>query len=472
MKADASLGGRLLLGAAVLIVVALAIAAVVIGFVLHRFVQGQIDQRLDTQVAFLASTVHVSPAGDLSLDGSADGPPFDRPGRGWYWQVSGPRNLLRSRALGDDTLDVSRLPLPPPPPPPPHRSGSPPPPLPRAGPPPRPADGPGPGGEALHYRIQHIAIAGLPVEIVATSPRAAVMAPLREAMTTLGLALLALGAALLIAIILQVRLGLRPLDRLRGAIAEVRAGRRSTVPEEQPAEVRPLVSELNELLKQNAANLERARAHVANLAHGLKTPLATLGVALSARDDGDGASRSKLAELVDLMERRIRHHLGRARAAALAGPTRSRTTLAPAMADLGNVLSKVHAARGIAFSSDVPASLAVACEPQDFDEIAGNLLDNAFKWSATTVSVRATDEARRVLLQIEDDGPGLVPEQVPHLLKPGQRLDETAPGFGFGLSITRELVDLYGGSLDFASAPAGGLCVSLRLPKAGAEPAP
>jgi len=471
VKADASLGRRLLLGAAVFVVLALAIAAIVIGFVLHRFVQGQIDQRLDTQVNFLASTVRVAADGDLSLDGSADGPPFDRPGRGWYWQVSGLRNLLRSRALGDDTLDVSGLPLPPPPPPPPDRTGSPPPP-PRAVPPPRPADGPGPGGEALHYRIQHVVIDGVPVEIVATAPRAAVMGPLREAMVTLGLSLLVLGAALLLAIVLQVRLGLRPLDRLRGAIAEVRTGRRATVPEEQPAEVRPLVSELNALLKQNAANLERARAHVANLAHGLKTPLATLGVALSAGGDGGSEDRRKLAELVDLMERRIRHHLGRARAAALAGPTRSQTPLAPAIADLGNVLAKVHAGRAIAFTADIPAGLAVACEPQDFDEIAGNLLDNAFKWSTTSVTARAVAEGRWVLLQIDDDGPGLSPEQVTHLLKPGQRLDETAPGFGFGLSITRELVDLYGGSLNFATAPRGGLCVNLRLPTAGAGSAP
>lgn len=464
MKADASLGRRLLLGASVFIVVALVVAAIVIGFVLHRFVQGQIDQRLDTQVNFLASTVRVTPAGDLSLDGSADGPPFDRPGRGWYWQVSSPRNVLRSRALGGDALDVAGLPLSPPPPPPPHRAGSPPPP-PRTVPPPRPADGPGPGGEALHYRIQHIAIDGVPVEIVASAPRTAVMGPWREAMTTLGLSLLVLGAALLLAIVLQVRLGLRPLDRLRGAIADVRTGRQATVPEEQPAEVQPLVFELNGLLKQNAANLERARAHVANLAHGLKTPLATLSVALSARNEAK--NDGKFVELVDLMERRIRHHLGRARAAALAGPTRAQTLLASAIGDLGAVLAKVHAGRGIAFSADIPAGLAVACEPQDFDEIAGNLLDNAFKWTSTAVIVRAVAEAKWVVLLIEDDGPGLSPEQVPHLLKPGQRLDETAPGFGFGLSITRELVDLYGGSLDFATARQGGLAVGLRLPRAG-----
>jgi len=450
MRPDDSLGRRLLLAASAFIAVALVIAAVVIGFVLHRFVQGQIDQRLDTQITFLASMLHANSAGELSLGGSADGPPFDRLARGWYWQVSGPHNVLRSRALGAGTLDLSTLSLPPPPPPPPDR----------AMPPPRPADGPGPNDQALHYRIQRLAIDGVPVEIIAAAPRAAVMGPLREAMTTLGLSLLVLGAALVLAIVFQVRLGLRPLDRLRRAVADVRAGRQERLPEDQPVEIRPLVSELNALLKQNAATLERARAHVANLAHGLKTPLATLSVALSAKSTGS----RELAELVDVMERRIRHHLGRARAAALGGPVRAQTPVAPALAALGAVLGKVYAERAIAFTVDAPEGLAVACEAQDFDEIAGNLLDNAFKWARHKVTVRATAEDRSVILAIDDDGPGLSAAQIPQVLQPGQRLDESAPGFGFGLSITRELVELYGGSLAFARASLGGLRVTLRLP--------
>jgi signal transduction histidine kinase len=451
MRPDASLGRRLLLAASAFIAIALVVAAIVIGFVLHRFVQGQIDQRLDTQITFLASMLHSTPTGELALSGSADGPPFDRPARGWYWQVRGPQAVLRSRALGDDTLDLSKLSLPPPPPPRPDR----------AEPPPRPADGPGPNDQALHYRIQHLAIDGIPVEIVATAPRAAVMGPLGEAMTTLGLSLLVLGAALVLAIMLQVRLGLRPLDRLRHAVADVRGGREQRLPEDQPIEIRPLVSELNALLAQNTATLERARAHVANLAHGLKTPLATLSVALSAKSGGN----RDLTDLVDVMERRIRHHLGRARAAALGGPVRAQTLVAPALASLGAVLAKVYAERAIDFTADVPPDLAVACEPQDFDEIAGNLLDNAFKWARRTVMVGAVAEDRSVILTIDDDGPGLSAEQIPQVLQPGQRLDEGAPGFGFGLSITRELVELYGGSLVLAVAPKGGLRVSLRLPR-------
>src|SRR6185503_14862349 len=123
---------------------------------------------------------------------------------------------------------------------------------------------------------------------------------------------------------------------------------------------------------------------VANLAHGLKTPLATLGLALSR----DKAEPRELSPLVDVMERRIRHHLGRARAAALAGPVRARTVIAPRLEALGAVLSKVHAERAITLTVEVPAEAAVACEQQDFDEIAGNLLENAFSWARTTVSVQ------------------------------------------------------------------------------------
>ena len=281
-------------------------------------------------------------------------------------------------------------------------------------------------------------------------------------MTTLAISLLALAIALVLAMIFQVRLGLRPLERLRRSIAEVRAGRSDRVVEVQPREVQPLVSELNSLLEQNALNLDRARRHVANLAHGLKTPLATLAVALPRDKHG-----TEMHELVELMERHIRHHLGRARAAALNGPTRAHAVVAPHITDLGAVLGKVHADKHVDFTVDIAGDLAVACEEQDFDEMAGNLLDNAFQWTRRKVEVHAgVKDGNRIVLSIDDDGPGFDLEQVPQILQPGQRLDERAPGFGFGLSITRELAELYGGSLEFQKSPAGGVRVVVTLPKA------
>ena len=399
----------------------------------------------------------------VSLTGSADGPPFERRRRGWYWQVTGPKNTLRSQSLEGADLDVpADLAVRPPPP----RDDRPP----RDGRPkdggpkegrPKPADGPGPDDDHLHYRIKQTTVAGLAVTIVASAPRAAVWGPLREAMTTLAISLVVLGIALVLAIMLQVRLGLRPLERLRQSVADVRVGRSERVPSRQPLEVQPLVAELNGLLDQNAANLERARRHVANLAHGLKTPLATLALLLSGPESRNAA---QLAPMVDLMERRIRHHLGRARAAALGGPARMRTPIAARIRDLGDVLTKVHAERAIGLTVEIADDIAVACEPQDFDEMAGNLMENAFKWARSRIAIRATAGEGLTGLVIEDDGAGLRPEEISKVLRPGERLDESAPGFGFGLSIVRELAELYGGRIELDASALGGLRVSLWLP--------
>jgi signal transduction histidine kinase len=130
------------------------------------------------------------------------------------------------------------------------------------------------------------------------------------------------------------------------------------------------------------------------------------------------------------------------------------------------VLRKTHLDRSITFVLDVPADLAAACEPQDFDEMAGNLLDNAFIWARSTVRVSALSNDAMVHILVDDDGPGLSLAQREQVLRPGERLDEAAPGFGFGLSIVSELAELYGGSIDLSEAPVGGLRAKLRLPTA------
>lgn len=456
MWRDASISRRLLTAAGAFIAVALVVAAVLIGFVLHRFIQGQVDQRLDTQIVFLSSMLRADDGGRITLAGNADGPPFERARRGWYWQATGPNNTLRSTSLDgadlDDFVAKDRVERPPPPP---KRDRD------ERKDRPWPADGVGPEDEHLHYRITLVKVGAVDVRIIATSPRSAVLGPLREAMTTLGTSLALLGLALVIAMLLQIRLGLRPLERLRQALADIRAGRSERVPARQPQEIKPMADELNALLDQNAATLERARRHVANLAHGLKTPLATLAIATSADSPRDP---TMLHGLVAQMERRIRHHLGRARMAALTGPARAQTQIAPRLQDLGDVLGRIHSDRSIAFSMDIPANLTAACEPQDFDEMAGNLLDNAFKWARTGVTVSASSDNAMVRILIDDDGHGLALAQRCEVLRPGKRLDETAPGFGFGLSIVAELAELYGGSIGLDQAPMGGLRAALQLP--------
>lgn len=452
MTSASSLSRRLLTAAGAFIAVAMIVASVLISFVLHRFITGQIDLRLDSQIVFLTSILRADPDGRIVLSATADGPPFDRERRGWYWQVVGPRNSILSMSLVGARLDDAqairdeRLSSP-------KKDG-------KKSDRPRPADGVGPDEDWLHYRIKQVDIGGKAVTIITSAPRAAVLGPLWEALTTVVSAFAILALALIAAMFLQVRLGLRPLHRLRQALADIRSGKAERIPGKQPDEVRPLVDEMNALLDQNAAGLERARRHVANLAHGLKTPLATLAV-IAASDARDPAVLQTLSEQ---MERRIRHHLARARAAALTGPLRGRTPIRCRLVDLCDTMEKIYRERGVKAEIHIPDDLVVACEPQDFDEIAGNLIDNAFKWARSRVVVSASTEPGVIAVTIEDDGHGLSAEQQGVVLQAGKRLDEAMPGFGFGLSIASELAELYGGSVVLENAGAGGIRAVITLP--------
>ncbi|TXN50893.1 sensor histidine kinase [Methylobacterium sp. WL30] len=440
-----SLARRLLAAAFVLVTVALVVAGIAIGFILHRFVRGQIDGRLDAQIVAIRSGLEQGPDGPR-LARDFDAPPFDRAGSGWAWQVRRGGTRLRSASLGSDVLPVPAGPRP--------DDGS---------ERPQPADATDANGRGLILRVLTLPAedGGAPTVIAASAPAAALRGPLREALTTLALALAVLGLCLIGGVLAQVRLGLAPLQRLRADLAEVRAGRRERVPVAQPTEIRPLVAELNALLDQNAANLDRARTHVANLAHGLKTPLATLTLALAdpARD-ADGT----LSDLVGSMDRQVRHHLRRARAAALEGTARGRIDLASPVGDLAATLGRLHAAKGVRIQANLAEGLAVGCEAQDLDEMLGNLMDNACQWCRGEVRVSAAPAEGAVAIRVEDDGPGLDPAEAASVLRRGQRLDESVPGNGFGLSITLELAELYGGGLTLDRSGLGGLRATLVLP--------
>ncbi len=447
-RSGGSLGGRLAFGAALLIAVALLVAGAGIGIVLHRFIQGQIDQRLDAQIAIVANGLELGPDGALAVR-AVDAPPFDRAGRGWYWQVTDARDvtLARSASLSGGSIEIFaarfrwqefwnfR---------------------------PQPGEGRGPRDEPLHLRVGQALAGGRPLTIVVSSPREAVVRPIWEAMRPLIASLVVLGASLALASLLQVRFGLKPLRRMRTGVAAVRAGRASQLSLDQPIELLPLATELNTLLDQNVAGLERARRNVANLAHALKTPLATLAVTLQQSDRPQDLA---MVREVERMERQIRHHLGRARAAALNGPARARTEIAPRIDEFSAMFVKVYVDKRIAFVSAIDAGVAVACEPQDLDEILGNVLDNAFKWASTRVGVSAREDGALTIL-IDDDGPGLAGDRALDVMMPGQKLDETVAGDGFGLTIARELAELYNGGVALSRSPLGGLRVAITLPMA------
>ncbi|MEG3163207.1 HAMP domain-containing sensor histidine kinase [Sphingomonas sp. PB2P19] len=436
-----SLFGRLLAIATLATLAALLLASVAIGHVLERFVMRGFDDRLDAQTTVLARAVDGQ--GQLDPARAIDLPGFDTPGSGWVWQV----RTADGRAW---------------------RNGAEPPPTPILREPgpgdgrrPHPGEGRGRSGEPLHFRTLTVVRANGPVTITASGPRRVVEAPLREAMVPLLGSLALLGAALAAATLIQLRIGLRPLRTLQTSLGAVIAGRQRHVPTDLPIELAPLAAELNTLIDQNAAGLAHARRHVANLAHGLKTPLAALGLELADRDP-DGRLGVMLADI----DRRVSHHLRRARAAMPGAPGRAATPLAPAVGDLVDVLRRVHADRAIAVEIVVPGDVTAGIDAQDFDEMIGNLLDNAWRHAAHAIRIDAAIDAGKVRIAIEDDGTGLDDTERAEALVPGRRLDEAGPGHGFGLPITQELAELNGGGLVLSrSATLGGLCAALTLPK-------
>lgn len=283
--------------------------------------------------------------------------------------------------------------------------------------------------------------------------------------TAAALALLALG--LMIAVLVQVRIGLRPLFDIRREVARVRRGKAERLVRRYPEELQPLASELNALLDHNREVVERQRTHVGNLAHALKTPLSVM---LAEAEGQPGPLAEVVGRQAQAMRQHVDHHLRRARAAARVSGQGERTKVEPVLDELAVTLERVFQDKGVEIDWRAPDDLCFAGERQDFLEIAGNILENACKWSKRRVRAVATkvDDAgpTRMRLVVEDDGPGLPPERREEVFKRGARLDEATPGTGLGLSIVEELVRAYGGSIRLDAAGWGGLLVEIELPRA------
>jgi signal transduction histidine kinase len=272
-----------------------------------------------------------------------------------------------------------------------------------------------------------------------------------------------LALALWAAAWLQVRSGLAPLARLRAALQQLRQGQATRLPGTHPTEVQPLVDELHAVLDDKQLLLDQARQQAGNLAHGLKTPLAVIGNIAQRWPGEDG---ELLRQQLERMGRQIDWQLMRARAAASARSAVA-TPVLPALEELRRVLLRLHADRGLQLqlAPEGPAP-GVAVEPEALKEMLGNLLDNACKWAQRQVRVRLSLDDARVRIEVDDDGPGIAPEQRVQALQRGQRLDERSSGSGLGLAIAGELARLHGGALELADADLGGLRAVLWLPAA------
>jgi len=273
-------------------------------------------------------------------------------------------------------------------------------------------------------------------------------------------ALLALGLIALTT--LQTLYGLRPLRKVRHEIVRMRAGEKSRVTEPMPAEVLPMVEELNALLAHNERQAEEARTHAGNLAHALKTPLTVIMNAATAQspDLGDTVIREATT-----MRRQVDHHLARARAVGRRGAAQSRAELWTSLQAVERAVQRLYPEVRIDMSGDKTAIVRV--ERQDLDEMLGNLIENAAKYGGGSVFATVEKKGDMVEILVEDDGAGIPETERIRIFDRGVRLDSGKPGTGLGLAIVRDVAEIYGGSVALEeSEDLGGLLARLRLPVA------
>jgi signal transduction histidine kinase len=372
---------------------------------------------------------------------------LDRPFSGAYWQLIGPDGrIATSRSLWDERLPGATP----------------------AGEAVAFADVAGPRGSALRLAARRVVPAGQerPLIVAVALDRAPVDAEIADLRRIVATLFLALGAGLAATLVVQLLAGLAPLRRARRALARVREGRAERLGIAAPSEIAPLVAEIDALIAQNRATVDRARAHLGNLAHALKTPVAVLRNALEAERPDLAAARAEAGRLEHL----VQHHLARARAAGAAGAAGAATAagpvpLRPAAQEIAAALGRLFAGRGLAITVEGGDALRARIDRQDLAECLGNLMENACAHAHGRVAVRLARSGEGVVsVTVDDDGPGLSPEEAEAATRRGVRLDEATPGSGLGLAIVADLAALYGGGLVFGRSELGGLSARLSLP--------
>ncbi|PZU63073.1 MAG: histidine kinase [Sphingobium sp.] len=256
--------------------------------------------------------------------------------------------------------------------------------------------------------------------------------------------------------------GLRPLRKVRLEIIKMRDGDKSRVTEPMPAEVLPMVEELNALLAHNERQAEEARTHAGNLAHALKTPLTVIMNAATANAPDLGETVVREATT---MRRQVDHHLARARAVGRRGAAQSRAEVWASLEAVERAVRHLYQDARVDMDGDKHA--AVRVERQDLDEMLGNLVENAAKYGGGSVFATVSRVGAMVEIMVEDDGMGIPEADRVRIFDRGVRLDSGKPGTGLGLAIVRDVAEIYGGSVALEeSEDLGGLLVRLRLPAA------
>jgi signal transduction histidine kinase len=438
-----SLRFRLIVGGIAAILVALSIAGLGLVLLFERHVARTIAEDLDVHLTQLVAGIDTDAEGRLILSRPPTDPRFANPLSGLYWQVgSNEGPLLRSRSLWDTILPL---------PPDEIRPGA----MHQ-----HEASGPAGARVLIAERMISLTANGRPiaVRIAAAADLARVSRAADAYVRDLAIALGLLGLVLAIATAIQVGLGLSPLDRLHRSIANIRTGHIRRLPTAVPIEVQPLAAEVNALLDAQEKNIERSRRRAADLAHGLKTPLAALATdADLLRARGEDAIAREIDAVGEAMSHHVERELARARVHTAHRVPEAATEVLPVVRSLIETVSRARPQLRLNFAADIDRGAAVPLERTDLAEVLGNLLDNAARHARQWVRVTAFSGPAGISIAVEDDGPGISPDERSVVLQHGVRLDERTSGTGLGLAIVQDVLEPYGWTLDLSTSPLGGL---------------
>ena len=458
MRAN-SLALRLFLSATAWTVIILLVTGVVLSSLYRQAVERAFDRRLGVYLRTLVADIASPEETGEKFPQSLGEPLFELPLSGWYWQVTrvdpGKAEVRSSRSLWDGGLPHLR------------DQGI-----------PGSADGSragyvgGPEDQRLRLVERNVDLGDEGHYLVAVAGDAAEISDeTRSFDQALIITFSILAAVLLLTTTFQVRFGLAPLKRITDGLAAIRSGSAERLTGKFPEEIAPLARETNALIETNREIVERARTHVGNLAHALKTPLSVMVNEATAH--GTEPFGQKILEQADIMRDQVARHLERARLAAGLTVVGSVTQAAPVVTALARTMEKIHRDKNLTIDIHADETARFHGERPDLEEMVGNLVDNACKWASSRVAIEvvrerpdAASERQVVRVIVDDDGRGLSPSEREQVAKRGRRLDETKPGSGLGLSIVLELAGLYGGGLTLGTAPLGGLRAELVLPAA------
>lgn len=443
--AHKSLTFRIIALSSIWIILALVATSLLLWYYYQDHIGKHYDAHVFMHLEEMVTASKLAPDGSFKLDFHPSDPRFQELNSGWYWEtrVAG-ETLERSPSLGGNSLDLVEA----------HAAED-----------HRVQVISGPNQQDLRVQTLEISkgLRGEKILLLASAPNMRIEDDVIDIAEHMLVSFIVLGAGLILAVVFQIRLALKPLHAISREITNIHEGKSDRLQSVFPREVQPLVDELNNLLEHNAVLLKRARNQLGNLAHSIKNPLTVINNEAHALDD---PQKERILDQAQDISKSVDHYLVKARASGADSILGTRANIRSVTEDLVFAMQRLYKDRNLEFDTSGLSNCSFRGEAQDLEEMLGNLMDNACKWARERVVVTCRPHQNRCLLIVEDDGPGIPEEQLEKVLERGQQLDESMHGHGLGLGIVQDLVELYDARLTLKASPLGGLAAELELPGA------